>query len=114
MRSTERWLFSFRFDRRGQTSLWELKASQHLNAGEITDYPGEDIRVEFGTRKRVWIEICRDLDLDADKEAEITRAEDRARRFLREQFPKTDLLPTSSCCSSGNTSLSTIDSLIPA
>ena len=114
MRSTERWLFSFRFDRRGRTRLWELKTSQHVNAGGITDYPGKDIRVEVGTPKLVWIEICRDLALDADKDTEIVCAEDRVRSFFEKQFPEADLLPRSSCYSSGNSSLSTIASLTPA
>ena len=92
MTSEELWLFSFRFDRRGQTNLWALESEQHIKAPVGWCGPGQPVRFEIRRDERAWIEVEKALPLDADIEAEIDEAEFLARSFFSEQFPDADLL----------------------
>jgi hypothetical protein len=87
-----RWLFSFRFDRRGQTTIWELEAEQRVKAPIGSDRPGRPVRFEVRNDNRVWIEVEKELPSDVSVEEEAANAENRAIAFFKEQYPKADLI----------------------
>jgi hypothetical protein len=94
MASTERWLFSFLFKRRGHTNLWDLApGGDALKAPEDHGHPEHEVRIGAKEDGLVWIEVTEDLSSDANIRDAIDKASDKARIFFKKRYPDADLMP---------------------
>jgi hypothetical protein len=91
MRRDERWVFSFRYTRRGLTNLWERTGGTAIEIKRETAWGGPGLRLGESTERIEWIEVAIELTGDDDLDEARDRAGGRADAEFRRRHPRAAL-----------------------
>jgi hypothetical protein len=91
MRRDERWVFSFRYTRRGQTHLWERTGGTAIEIKRETAWDGPGLRLGEPKERIEWIEVAVELTDGADLDEARAAAGERADAEFRRRHPPADL-----------------------
>jgi hypothetical protein len=91
MRTDERWIFSFRYTRRGLTNLWERTGGTEIEIKPKTAWDGPGIRLGEPKERIEWIEVAVELTDGADLDEARAEAGERADAEFRWRHPPADL-----------------------
>jgi hypothetical protein len=91
MRPDERWVFSFRYTRRGQTNLWDRTGGTAIEIKPKTAWDGPGLRLGEPNERIEWIDVA--VELTGGNALDEARAEagERADAEFRRRHPTSDL-----------------------
>ncbi len=87
MRTDKRWIFSFRYTRRGQTNLWERTGGTAIEVKPKTAWDGPGLRLGEPTERIEWIDVAVELTGDDDLDEARDEAGERADAEFRRRHP---------------------------
>lgn len=93
MGSARMWVFEFRFDRRGTTTLWDLAGERGPRLATPGEWSGPGCRREEHDHRMAWIAVAVEVPDTGDPEDDRQDAEDRASRELGERYPGSEIAP---------------------
>ena len=91
MRRDKRWVFSFRYTRRGQTHFWERTGGTMIEIKRETAWGGPGLRLGESNERIEWIEVAIGLTDGADLDEARAAAGERADAEFRRRHPTADL-----------------------
>ena len=91
MRTDERWVFSFRYTRRGLTNLWERTGGTEIEIKHRTAWDGPRLRLGEPNERIEWIDVAVELTGDDDLDEARAEAGERADAEFRRRHPTADL-----------------------
>jgi hypothetical protein len=91
MRTDKRWVFSFRYTRRGQTNLWERTGGTAIEIKRETAWAGPGLRLGEHNERIEWIEVAVELSGGAALDEARAAAGERADAEFRRRHPTADL-----------------------
>jgi hypothetical protein len=91
MRTDERWVFSFRYTRRGLTNLWERTGGTAIEIKHATTWDGPGLRLGEPNERIEWIDVAIELTGNDDLDEARAEAGERADAEFRRRHPTADL-----------------------
>ena len=91
MRRDERWVFSFRYTRRGQTTLWDRTGGTAIELKRETAWGGPGLQLGEHNERIEWIDVAIELTGDEDLDEARAAAGERADAKFRRRHPPADL-----------------------
>jgi hypothetical protein len=92
MRRDKRWVFSFRYTRRGQTNLWERTGGTAIEIKRETAWDGPGgLRLGEPKERIEWIDVAVELTGNDDLDETRDKAGERADAEFRRRHPTADL-----------------------
>jgi hypothetical protein len=91
MRRDERWVFSFRYTRRGLTNLWERTGGTEIEIKPETAWAGPGLRLGEPNERIEWIDVAIELTGNDDLDEARAEAGERADAEFRRRHPTADL-----------------------
>ena len=91
MRTDERWVFSFRYTRRGLANLWERTGGTEIEVKHETTWAGPGLRLGEPKERIEWIDVAIELNGDDDRDEARDEAGERADAEFRRCHPAAEL-----------------------
>jgi hypothetical protein len=91
MRIDERWVFSFRYTRRGLTNFWERTGGTAIEIKREMAWDGPGLRLGEPKERIEWIDVAVELTGGDDLDEARDEAGKRADAEFRRRHPRADL-----------------------